>query len=65
MTTDFRINRPTVEILLSRVYLYTGKWKEAVESATEANPDWWKVGRFDSDREEWMLLLVSGILRRR
>ena len=36
MTTDFRINRPTVEILLSRVYLYTGKWKEAVESATEA-----------------------------
>src|SRR5699024_4952512 len=36
VTTDFRINRPTVEILLSRVYLYTGKWKEAVESATEA-----------------------------
>lgn len=36
VTTDFRINRPTVEILLSRVFLYTGKWKEAVEAATEA-----------------------------
>lgn len=36
VTTDYRINRPTVEILLSRVYLYMGNWQAAVESATEA-----------------------------
>lgn len=36
VTTDYRINRPTVEILLSRVYLYMGNWEKAVEAATEA-----------------------------
>lgn len=36
VTTDYRINRPTVEILLSRVYLYMGNWQKAVEAATEA-----------------------------
>ena len=30
VTTDYRINRPTVELLLSRVYLYMGNWQKAV-----------------------------------
>lgn len=33
---DFRINLPTVNILLSRVYLYMERWNEAITAATKA-----------------------------
>lgn len=33
---DYHINQPAIHILLSRVYLHTGKWKECVDEANKA-----------------------------
>ncbi len=48
VTTDYRINRPTVEILLSRVYLYMGNGRGG---GNRGNPDRRGIDEFDSDRE--------------
>lgn len=63
---DFHINLPSAYIILSRVYLYMGKWDDCVEASTNAikfggkladmtqNTTWTPIATYNFSETEWI-----------